>query len=215
MAGLPEANLMRRGRGCRGDAGLTGRAQTGRASLPRLRLLSTSQERRRRSPELSSSPPVIRTADHPARPGRTETADLYSAIHRKSNWQGAPSRRSVSAAPPRTSRALTLRNAIVGPCGCDLIPQPQSRRLKASDHVAVERPRVRFLWADGPETLAQSSIEPQRSHTRSSDARYAPFPGTVSPVSAGEAEPPSLAAPLAGAARRPSPDPERACDLHF
>src|SRR6516162_3033953 len=37
-----------------------------------------------------------------------------------------------------------------------------------------------LLWAAGPETLAQSSIEPQRSHTRSSDARYALFPGTVS-----------------------------------
>jgi hypothetical protein len=76
-------------------------------------------------------------------------------------------------------------------------------------------PPVRFLWADGPEALAQSSIEPQRSQTRPANARYAPFPGTVSLVSAGEAEPLSLAAPLADAAKRPSPEPERASDLHF
>src|SRR6516164_8993566 len=65
----PRHRVRRRGRGHRGDAGLTGRAQTGRASLPQLRLLSAAQERRRRSPELSSSPPVIRTADHPTKPG--------------------------------------------------------------------------------------------------------------------------------------------------
>src|SRR5215472_7098897 len=50
-----------------------------------------------------------------------------------------------------------------------------------------------------------SSIETQRSRTRSSGARYFRFPGTVSSISAGEAEPPSLAVPLADAAKRPSP----------
>lgn len=79
----------------------------------------------------------------------------------------------------------------------------------------LRRSWSRLLWADAPETLARSSIEPQRSHTRSSDARYAPFPGTMPSVSAGEAEPPSLAAPLADAAKGPPREPERASDLHF
>ena len=72
-----------------------------------------------------------------------------------------------------------------------------------------------LLWADGPEMRALLSIEPQRSHARPSDVRYAPFHrySVVGPP--GEAEPLSLAMPLADRYERPSPNPKRASDLLF
>ena len=118
----PRHRVRHRGRGRGGDAGLTGRAQTGRASLPRLRLLSTAQKRRRRSPELSSSPPVIRTADHPTRPGRTENG------------------RSVLSCSSEIELARGTESALGAPAGCFVFTlryRPWPRSPGASSPLSV------------------------------------------------------------------------------